>query len=148
MTLKRILFEVLWGILSLLLVGFCLCSCDRNLDVQTAYPFEVSAMPVGKSIAKGETVEIRLNLSCEGSYADTRYTLRYFPYEGKGALRISKRGDVLQPNDRYPISKGDFRLYYTSLGTDRHSLELVFEDNHGQRQTMTFEFNNPQSIKQ
>ena len=35
----------------------------------------------------------------------------------------------------------EFRLYYTSRSKERQSLELVFEDNHGQRQTVTIEFN-------
>lgn len=36
----------------------CLSSCDRTLDVQTAFPFEVETMPVRKEIAVGETAGV------------------------------------------------------------------------------------------
>ena len=71
----------------------------------------------------------------------TRYTLRYFQYDGRGALRIGRRGKSLTPNDRYAIAPGHFSLYYHSLASERQSLEVVIEDNHGQSQTLAFDFN-------
>ena len=71
----------------------------------------------------------------------TRYTLRYFQYDGRGALRIGRRGKSLTPNDRYAIAPGHFTLYYHSLSAERQSLEVVIEDNHGQSQTLAFDFN-------
>lgn len=129
----------LMGVLSLVL--FCLSACSRELDVRQSYPFTVETMPVPKEILKNKTVEIRCKLSAQGDFKDTRYTLRYFQYDGAGVLRIGAKGSPLIPNDRYPIPKGEFRLYYTSRSKERQSLELVFEDNHGQRQTVTIEFN-------
>ena len=102
-----------WAIGVLLLAGFCLVGCDRRLDVRTVYPFQVT----------------------------TRYTLRYFQYDGRGALRIGRRGKSLTPNDRYAIAQGHFTLYYHSLSAERQSLEVVIEDNHGQSQTLAFDFN-------
>ena len=117
------------------MAGFCLSACNRELDVQTVFPFEVSTMPVPKQIKLGETVEVRCTLVSEGDFSGTRYTMRFFQTEGKGVLRIG-RGVALKPNDRYPVGKGDFRLYYTSQSKERQSLEIVFEDNHGQSQTI------------
>ena len=56
-------------------------------------------------------------------------------------LRIGRRGKSLTPNDRYAIAPGHFTLYYHSLSAERQSLEVVFEDNHGESQTLAFDFN-------
>ena len=101
-------------------------------------------MPVPKQIKQGETVEVRCTLVSEGNFSGTRYTMRFFQTEGKGVLRIG-RGVALKPNDRYPVGKGDFRLYYTSQSKERQSLEIVFEDNHGQSQTIVLDFNHKES---
>lgn len=134
-------------IYSLLLVAitavFALSSCNRELDVQTAYPFEVSRMPIPKDIQQGETIEIRCHLSNKGEFAGTQYRMRYFQYDGKGSLhQFTKDATPLVPNDYYAIPKGAFRLYYTSQTSERQTLEIVFEDNHGQTQIMKIEFNN------
>ena len=140
--MKKRILNTIWvmGVLSLVL--FCLSACSRELDVEQVYPFTIETMPVPKEVQSGETVEIRCKLSARGDFKDTRYTLRYFQYDGAGVLRIGTKGSPLIPNDRYPIPKGEFRLYYTSRSKERQSLELVFEDNHGQSQTITLEFNN------
>ena len=130
-----------WTIIVLLLAGFCWVGCDRRLDVRTVYPFQVTTMPIPKTIATGEEVEIRCTLALERIVNGTRYTLRYFQYDGNGALRIGRRGKSLTPNDRYAIAPGHFTLYYHSLSAERQSLEIVIEDNHGQSQTLAFDFN-------
>ena len=130
-----------WAIGVLLLAGFCLVGCDRRLDVRTVYPFQVTTMPIPKTIAPGEEVEIRCTLASERIVKGTRYTLRYFQYDGSGALRIGRRGKSLTPNDRYAVSPGNFMLYYRSLSAERQLLEVVIEDNHGQSQTLDFDFN-------
>ena len=130
-----------WTIGVLLLAGFCLVGCDRRLDVRTVYLFRVTTMPIPKTIAPGEEVEIRCTLAPERIVNGTRYTLRYFQYDGSGALRIGRRGKPLTPNDRYAIAPGPFSLYYHSLSAGRQSLEVVFEDNHGESQTLAFDFN-------
>ena len=42
-----------WVIGVLLLAGFCLVGCDRRLDVRTVYPFQVTTMPIPKTLAPG-----------------------------------------------------------------------------------------------
>ena len=63
-----------WTIGVLLLAGFCLVGCDRRLDVRTVYPFQVTTMPIPKTIAPGEEVEIRCTLAPERIVNGTRYT--------------------------------------------------------------------------
>lgn len=123
----------------LILAGFCLSSCDRTLDVQTVFPFEVETMPVRKDIGKGETVEIRCLLKSEGNFSGTRYTIRYFQPEGEGELSLD--GVVFNPNDRYPLESKSFKLYYTSRFTDRQLIDIYIEDNYGQLQHLSFDFN-------
>lgn len=142
--MKRKWIDALWVMGVLLMAGFCLPACNRELDVQTVFPFEVSTMPVPKQIKQGETVEVRCSLVSEGDFSGTCYTMRFFQTEGKGVLRIG-RGVALKPNDCYPVGKGDFRLYYTSQSKERQSLEIVFEDNHGQSQTIVLDFNHKES---
>ncbi|MDN4753878.1 DUF3872 domain-containing protein [Porphyromonadaceae bacterium W3.11] len=131
--------RMIWVMGVLMLAGFCLCSCDRSLDVQTVFPFEVEAMPVRKNIALGETAEIRCLLKSEGNFSGTRYTIRYFQPEGEGELSLD--GVVFNPNDRYPLESKSFKLYYTSRFTDRQLIDIYIEDNYGQLQHLSFDFN-------
>ena len=124
----------------LALVGFCLSACDHELDIQQAYPFTVETMPVQKHIVKGQTTEIRCTLKREGNFADTHYTIRYFQSDGKGQLKMDD-GTVFKPNDRYPLNKEEFRLYYTSASTDQQTIDVYVEDNFGQMVKLSFEFN-------
>ena len=139
--MKKNICNAAWAIGVLLLAGFCLVGCDRRLDVRTVYPFQVTTMPIPKTLAPGEEVEIRCTLAPERIVKGTRYTLRYFQYDGRGALRIGLRGKPLTPNDRYAIAPGHFTLYYHALSAERQSLEVVIEDNHGQSRTLAFDFN-------
>ena len=120
-----------------------LTSCSDDLDVQHSYPFTVETMPVPKRIVKGETVEIRCELKREGRFSDARYTIRYFQPDGEGKLRMDD-GMVLLPNDRYPLDREVFRLYYTSECEDQQSIDIYFEDNSEPAQLfqLTFDFNN------
>ena len=138
--MKKIL-NTIWVMGVLTLAVFCLSACDRDLDVQLSYPFTVETMPVQKDIVKGQTAEIRCMLKCEGNFADTRYTIRYFQPDGKGTLRMDN-GAVFKPNDRYPLTKDVFRLYYTSASTDRQTIDVYVEDNFGQTVKLSFNFNN------
>ncbi|EGQ11518.1 conjugative transposon protein TraQ, partial [Prevotella dentalis DSM 3688] len=85
--------------------------------------------------------EIRCTLKRGGEFADTRYTIRYFQSDGKGLLK-NDNGTVFKPNDRYPLTKEVFRLYYTSLSTDRQTIDVYVEDSFGKVQQLTFSFNN------
>ena len=120
---------------------FCCSACDNKLDIQQAYPFTVETMPVQTEIIKGETAEIRCELKRDGQYDETTYTIRFFQSEGKGSLRMND-GTVFKPNDRYPLNKEIFRLYYTSASTDQQTIDVYVEDNFGQVVQLTFDFNN------
>ena len=76
--MKRKWIDALWVMGVLLMAGFCLSACNRELDVQTVFPFEVSTMPVPKQIKLGETVEVRCTLVSEGNFSETRYTMHFF----------------------------------------------------------------------
>ena len=70
-------------------------------------------------------------------------TIRYFQPDGKGSLRLDD-GMVLLPNDRYPLDREVFRLYYTSECDDQQSIDIYFEDNGEPAQLflLSFDFNN------
>ncbi|AWX07930.1 DUF3872 domain-containing protein [Prevotella intermedia] len=139
--MKKKILSSKWIMGVLTLAVFCLSACDRDLDVQQSYPFTVETMPVQKDIIKGRTAEIRCTLKRGGEFADTRYTIRYFQSDGKGLLR-NDNGTVFKPNDRYPLTKDVFRLYYTSLSSARQTIDVYVEDNFGRMQQLTFSFNN------
>ena len=109
-------------------MSFTLVSCDDDMDIQQSYPFTVEVMPVPNKVVKGQTVEIRCELKKEGDFSGTLYTIRYFQPDGEGKLRMDD-GMVLLPNDRYPLDREVFRLYYTSECEDQHSIDIYFEDN-------------------
>ena len=125
------------------LVAMALASCENEPDVQQAYPFTVETMPVPTRIVQGETVEIRCELKREGRFSDARYTIRYFQPDGKGTLRMDD-GMVLLPNDRYPLDREVFRLYYTSECEEQQTIDIYFEDNSEPEQLflLSFDFNN------
>lgn len=136
-------FAAIFSAMLATVVAIALVSCDNDLDVQQGYPFTVETMPVPKRIVKGETVEIRCELKREGRFSDARYTVRYFQPDGKGSLRMDD-GMVLLPNDRYPLDREVFRLYYTSACEDQQSIDIYFEDNSEPVQLflLSFDFNN------
>ena len=132
--------NTLWGMGGTCLVSFCLPACNRALEVQQAYDFTLETMPVQKDLRRGETAEIRCSLKRAGRFAGARYTLRYFQREGRGMLRLD-RGAALKPNDRYPLVREEFRLYYTSQSADRQTINVYIEDNFGKVRQQTFTFN-------
>ena len=77
----------------------------------------------------------------EGYFSDTRYTIRYFQPDGEGTLRMDD-GMVLLPNDRYPLDREVFRIYYTSECDDQQTIDVYFEDNHDQVYQLTLTFDN------
>ena len=83
----------------------------------------------------------RLEIKPEGNFAGTVYTLRYFQPDGKGSLKMED-GTVLKPNDRYLLNEWKFRLYYTSQsGKESQTIDLYLEDNWGNLQQLTYDFN-------
>ena len=139
--MKRKLVNTRWAVGLLAVVNLCLSACDRALAVQQAYDFTLETMPVQKDLRRGETAEIRCSLKRAGRFAGAHYTLRYFQSEGKGILRLDK-GAALKPNDRYPLAREEFRLYYTSQSADRQAIDVYIEDNFGKVQQLAFTFNN------
>ena len=138
--MKKKFVNALRAVGLLAVVSLCLPACDRELEVQQAYDFTLETMPVQKDLRRGETAEIRCSLKRAGRFTGARYTLRYFQSEGKGMLRLDK-GVPLKPNDRYPLMKEEFRLYYTSQLADRQTIDVYIEDNLGKVQQQTFSFN-------
>ena len=139
--MKKKILSSIWVMGVLALAVFCLSACTRELDVQQSYPFTLEVMPVQKDIVKGQTAEIRCTLKRGGDFVDTHYTIRYFQPDGKGTLKMDD-GTVFKPNDRYPLTKDVFRLYYTSLSSDRQTIDVYVEDSFGKVQQLTFSFNN------
>lgn len=126
------------------MVGLFVQSCEKNdLEIQQNFPFEVEVMPVQKYIAKGETVEIRCRIIPNGNYTGTTYSIRYFQSEGQGSLRLFNDPSFV-PNDFYPLTEKEFRLYYTSESTVSQSFDIWIADNAGNRQKVNFQLN-PQS---
>ena len=141
--MKKRFYQMLVGcyiVAALVLVA----ACNDKLDIQTKYPFTVETMPVPKKLKVNETAEIRCELKREGRWEDTRYTIRWFLYDGKGMLK-TEDGTVLLPNDRYPLERETFRLYYTSLSDDQSSLKVWVEDSFGQAVELEFSYNNDNS---
>ena len=133
--------------LALALVGTLLTACDKELDIKQACAFRLETMPVQTRIVRGETAEIRCTLVREGKYDGARYTIRYFQPDGKGELRMDD-GTVFLPNDRYPLTREEFRLYYTSASTDQQTIDIYVEDNFGQCEQLSFRFNNENEEKE
>ena len=118
-----------------------LISCDDgNLQIQQSYDFQLETMPVPKSIALGETIEIRCKLIVAGNYNEASYSIRYFQPDGKGSLRLGRDGSAFLPNDRYPLPDKEFRLYYTSESTDQQVIDIYIENNFGQMKQYSFHF--------
>ena len=116
-------------------------ACNSQLDIQQQYPFTLSAMPVQKSIVIDETAEIRMKIIREGHFEETEYYIRYYQPDGTGDLKLED-GTVLLPNDLYKLTEGVFRLYYTSKSTDQQKIDIYVEDNFGQTEQISFNFNN------
>lgn len=133
--------------LALAAVGTLLTACDDELDVKQAYAFRLETMPVQTRIVRGETVEIRCTLVREGKYDGAQYTIRYFQPDGKGELRMDD-GTLFLPNNRYPLTKEVFRLYYASASSDQQTIGIYVEDNFGQCEQLSFRFNNESKGKQ
>lgn len=133
------------ALIAIAITSLLMSSCSDDLDVQQSYPFTVEVMPYGEKIAKGQTVELRLEIKPEGNYANTLYTIRYFQYEGEGSLKLVD-GPVLTNNDRVLLESKTFRLNYTAKSDGQHKLLIVCEDNFGSTPwEQTFEFNTKDS---
>ena len=135
--MKKILALAVW----IAALGLLCASCDNGLDIQQAYTFSLETMPVQKRIRVGESAEIRCTLVREGRYDGARYSIRYFQPDGRGELKMDD-GTLFLPNDRYPLDREEFRLYYTSRSDDQQTIDVYIEDNMGQVVQKNFTFQN------
>lgn len=124
--------------LLLFVIGLFVQSCEKDdLEIQQNHPFKVSVMPVPKDIAKDEYVEIRIKILPEGNFADTKYYLRYFQFEGTGKLQYYNTQPYF-PNDIYPLYEKEFRLYYTSTSEVSQSFTVWLSDSLEMRIKLNF----------
>ena len=128
-------------ILYTLLLSAIVCACSSDLDINQVYTFDLVCMPVQKKIVQNETAEIRCELVKESEYEQARFFIRYFQTDGKGELKMDD-GTVFLPNDRYPLDRTTFRLYYTSHYTDQQVIDVYIEDNFGQVVQKNFSWQN------
>jgi hypothetical protein len=137
-------------IIQLLYILFLLvtvCACSDRVDINRVYAFDLHTMPVPKKISPGTVVEIRCELVKEGNYSGAKYYIRYFQPDGKGELRL---GDsiLLVPNDLFLLEKDVFRLYFTSLSDEQHTIDVYIEDSFKQVIQKTFVFSNESEEKE
>ena len=143
--MKKVIPKMMFGVY-IIGVILLLSACNSQLDIQQQYPFTLSAMPVPKSLEIGETVEIKMKLHREGYFEETEYYIRYFQVDGAGDLKLED-GTIFLPNDLYKLTEDAFRLYYTSKSTDQQKIDVYVEDNIGQTEQITFNFNNKKEEK-
>jgi hypothetical protein len=117
------------------------CACSDGIDINRMYAFDLQTMPVPKRIVRGETVEIRCELVKEGNYSEAKYYIRYFQSDGKGELRLGD-STLLTPNDLFLLENDVFRLYFTSLSDEQHTIDVYIEDSFRQVIQRRFGFSN------
>jgi len=128
----------------LVLMGIVFNSCqDNDLEMKQNFPFDVKVMPVPSKIKEGETVEIRIILETVGNFSDTKYSIRYFQFEGNGKLQRYSDEPYL-PNDEYILPEKQFRLYYTSQSSESHQFSIWIKDSFSNEKRIDFEFDNTQ----
>lgn len=126
----------------LVLLGIIFNSCqDNDLEMKQNFPFEVRVMPVPTKIKEGETVEIRVSIETESNFSDTKYSIRYFQFEGNGKLQRYSDEPYL-PNDEYILPEKQFRLYYTSQSSESHQFSIWIKDSFSNEKRIDFEFDN------
>lgn len=122
-----------------MLISLCISCTKEKLDIQKAYTFKMTHLPIPSDIPENGTVEIRCLLESKGNYQDTKYTIRFFQNVGKGQLFLE---DMLLeiPNDKYELRYKEFRLYYKAISAEDHAFDVYIEDNFGQIEKVEFEF--------
>lgn len=123
------------------IVGLLFVGCTDKLDIQQAYDFTLTTMPVQKKIKQGETAEIRCQLNRNGVYDKAEYEIVYFQPDGKGILKMDDN-TVFLPNDFYKLDRETFRLYYTSQCSDQQQIDITIRDNFGGRYDLSISFQN------
>jgi hypothetical protein len=137
----RLHLQASFMLLAMLVCSVVLTSCEKDeLDIRQNYPFEVQVMPVPKEVTNGQTVEIRITVQRSGNFSDAKYFIRYFQFDGQGALRYYSEPPYM-PNDLYVLPQTQFRLYYTSQSTVSQSCVFWICFNIGYQKHISFQFN-------
>ena len=140
--MKKKIATILRYSLVVYLLAMVLRSCqNRDVEIQQDFPFEIEIRPVPAKIAEGETIEIRIAILTSTTFSGTRYSIRYFQYEGAGQLQYYNYSPYL-PNDEYPLDQKQFRLYYTSKSSESHQFSIWIKDSFGNKKRVDFEFDN------
>ncbi|MDR0429750.1 MAG: DUF3872 domain-containing protein [Tannerellaceae bacterium] len=105
------------------------------------FSFTLEVLPIPKSIATNETIEIRCRIKKADERNNSRYYIRYFQPDGKGELRMDN-GTLFFPNDLYSLNRNSFRLYYTSHCAEQQTIDVYIEDQNGQVVQKTFGLQN------
>lgn len=137
----RLHLQATFMLLAILVCSVVLTSYEKDeLDIRQNYPFEVQVMPVPKEVTNGQTVEIRITVQRSGNFRDAKYFIRYFQFDGQGALRYYSEPPYM-PNDLYVLPQTQFRLYYTAQSTVSQSFDIWISDNFGNEKQISFQFN-------
>ena len=97
-------------------------------------------MPVPKELKVNETAEIRCELKREGRWR-TPGTLSAGSSSTGKARSNWMTARRCCPNDRYPLEKETFRLYFTPLSDEQSSFTVWVEDSDGQAVELEYDFN-------
>lgn len=138
--MKKKIATILRYSLVVYLLAMILNSCqNRDIEIQQDFPFEIEIMPVPAKIAERETIEIRIAILTTSNFYGTRYSIRYFQYEGAGQLQYYDHLPYL-PNDEYPLDQKQFRLYYTSKASESHQFSIWIKDSFGNEKRVDLKF--------
>ncbi|WP_299664534.1 TraQ conjugal transfer family protein [uncultured Polaribacter sp.] len=128
------------SIIGLVLILIMAISCkDETLEIQQAYTFKLTHLPIPSDVPENGTVEIRCTLETAGNYKEAIYKIRFFQNEGKGRLFLENM-HLSVPNDLYAIEHRNFRLYYKAESKQNHQFDVYVEDTFGQTEKVSFEF--------
>lgn len=133
----------------LLSLLFCCAGCS-SIDVRCAFDFGVETLPYRQTLEEGGIAEVYFEIvpgEAGCLHDSTRYSVRYFPSEGEGQLRL--RGDsMMRPNVLYRLPGRQFVMTYMpdwGKAASTHTLELVFIDSYEHHQAVTLTFNQQHS---
>lgn len=138
----RLHLQASFMLLAMLVCSVVLTSCEKDETTTSGRItlLEVQVMPVPKEVTNGQTVEIRITVQRSGNFSDAKYFIRYFQFDGQGALRYYSEPPYM-PNDLYVLPQTQFRLYYTSQSTVSQSFDVWISDNFGNEKQISFQFN-------
>ncbi len=131
--------------LVILSVSGIFCGCEKTIEINQSFDFDLSVLPVLTEVEFDKPVEMRFTIRpVGGEYSGTKYYARFFLYSGKGIL-VNEDGEAFFPNEDYLLESKKFRLYYTPSQGESHELEIVFYDNFGHEKTHNVTFTIPTS---